>query len=367
MVGYSVSGGYIYHLIKYDSHGRELWSRIYSGGEFGRACAVAVDLQDNIVVTGVSNSDFYTRKYSPEGRLLWSRRLDGGGTEEAASVAVDSQGDIVIAGSSNRIRQSADDIDYYILKLTPKGDVLWEWDYDGFGSDAAWGVAIDSQNRIVITGYSQRNGDYDYYTVKLAPAGRKLWARRLDKGNRDLALGVAIDPSDNIIVTGTTAREGNKDYLTAKYDPQGKLLWEVSYDSSREDVAYGVATDSKENVIVAGTSLGDYHVLKYSDGYLPKGSYISSLHSFGGWARLRTLETDAQLHRGELLARVETSDDRFATLKRARRFALRSGQVSYDLRDLGRARYARVRIYFRTEDPRASPLLFSLALKATVN
>jgi len=367
VAGYSVMSGYIYHLIKYDPTGRELWSRIYSGGEFGRACAVAVDPQDNIIVTGLSDSDFYTLKYSPDGRPLWARRLDGGGTEEAAAVAVDSRGNIVIAGGSNRLRRSGRGGDYYVAKLDPQGNVLWEWDYDGGGRDVARGVAVDARDNIIITGYSERNRDYDYYTIKLDPRGRRLWARRLDRSGRDLALAVAADRSANVIVAGTVAqgRDRDKDFYTAKYDPQGKLLWEVRYHCGKEDIAYGAAADSKGNILVAGTARGDYQLLKYSDGYLPQGSYVSSVHSFGEPVRLRSLEAEVELHRQRLLAEVETSDDRFATVKRARRFALGDGDRRYDISDLGRARYARLRLYFYTEDPELSPLLYSLAIKAT--
>ena len=365
VAGYSVMSGYIYHLIKYDPMGRELWSRIYSGGEFGRACAVAVDPQDNIIVTGLSDSDFYTLKYSPDGRLLWTRRLDGGGTEEAAAVASDSRGNIIIAGGSNRLRRSGDGGDYYIAKLDPQGNMLWERDYDGGGSDVARGVAVDAQDNIIITGYSERNGDYDYYTIKLDPQGRQLWARRLDRGGQELAFAIAADRAANVIVTGGIDRGGNKDFYTVKYDPQGKLLWEVWYDRSAEEGAYGAAADSAGNILVAGTALGDYQLLKYSDGYLPRGSYASAVHSFGAWVRLREMEAETSLHGQEILVEIETSDDRFATVKRARRLALGDGCRSYDISDLGRARFARVRLYFYTKDPELSPLLYSLAIRAT--
>ena len=365
IAGYSLVGGYIYHLLKYDPAGNELWSRIYNGGESGCALAVAVDPWDNIVVAGLSNSDFYTLKYSSDGRLLWRKRLDGGGTEEAAAVATDSEGNIVIAGGSNRIWQRADDSDYSVIKLGPRGDVLWKWEYDSGGNDVARGVAVDPQDNIIITGYSEWNGDYDYYTVKLDPQGRELWARRLDHGGQELAFAVAVDRSDNVIVTGTTDQGGNKDLYTAKYDPQGKLLWETAYGPSTEDRAYGVAADSKGEILIVGTSLGDYQLLKYSDGYLPQGSYASPVHAFDGWARLRSLEAVATLHRQKLLAEIETSDDRFATVKRTQRLVLSDGHRRYDISGLGRARFARVRLYLRTADPEESPYLHSLVIRAT--
>lgn len=372
VVGYSVTGGYTYHLIKYDPQGRELWSRVHGGGEFGGALAVAVDLQDNIIVAGLVNSDLYLLKYSPSGRLLWRERLDCGGTEETAAVAVDSGGNIVVAGGSNRNRRSVDDSDYCILKLGPRGQRLWERSYDKGGSDVATAVAIDPQDDVIVTGYSEHGGypndghrDYDFYTLKLDPQGRELWARRLDRGFRELAYGVAVDRLSNVIVVGRADRGSDQDLYTVKYGPQGELLWETAYDCSAEEAAYAVAADSTGSVLVAGTSLGDYQLLKYSDGYLPRGSWASPVHPFGGWARLRRVEAEAELQGQEILAEVETSDDRFATVKRRARLTLEEGRRSYDIGGLGRARFVRVRLYLRTADPQRSPLLHSLAIRAS--
>ncbi|MFQ6090812.1 MAG: hypothetical protein ACE5LD_05175, partial [Candidatus Bipolaricaulia bacterium] len=364
VVGYSVTSGYIYHLIKYDPAGRELWSRVHGGGEFGGALAVAVGPGDEIVVTGLANSDLYLLKYGPAGRLLWRKRLDCGGTEETAAVDIDSRGNIVIAGGSNRNRRSGADGDYCIVKLDPQENMLWERDYDSGGSDVAQGVAIDYRDNVIVTGYSKRSGDYDFLTLKLDPQGRELWARRLDRGGRDLAMAVAVDRAANVIVAGRADRGSDQDIYTVKYDSQGRLLWETAYDCSAREAAYGVAADSQGSVLVAGTSLGDYQLLKYSDGYLPQGSYASPIHPFDGWARLRRMEAEAELQGQEILAEIETSDDRFATVKRTARLALGEGRRSYDISGLGRARYARVRLYLRTADPGRSPLLHSLVIKA---
>ena len=367
VAGYSVTGGYIYHLIKYDPAGRKLWSQVRGGGEFGRALAVAADPQDNIIIAGLVNHDFYLLKYSSSGRFLWQERLDCGGTEETTALAIDSQGNIIVAGGSNRSRRGIGDSDYCVVKLDPQGNMLWKWDFDGGGSDIAQGVAIDPQDNVIVTGYSERNGDFDYFTVKLDPQGRQLWARRLDRGGQELAFAVAADHLANVIIAGGIDRGGNKDFYTVKYDPQGRLLWEVWYDYSAEEEAYGVATDSKGSMLVVGTALGDYQLLKYSDGYLPQGSYASAVHSFGGWVRLREMEAEASLHGQEILAEIETSDDRFVTVKRTARLTLDEGRRSYDISQLGRARFARVRLYFRTTDPQRSPLLHSLVIRAAAS
>jgi len=365
VVGHSLLGGYTYHLVKYDPQGRPLWSRLVATGEEGHPWAVTTDLEGNIIVSGFLNSDCYLLKYSPEGELIWARRHDGGGTERAYGVATDQEGNIIVVGSTNRLRYpTGDDSDYYIVKYDPEGRVLWERRQGGGGTDIARGVATDLKGNIIVTGYVEVGGDLDYYTLKYSPEGQLIWARRHDTGGRDRALAVATDSQGNIIVTGVVAKGEGEDYYTLKYDPAGRLLWGVAYDGSPRDVVSGVAVDSHDSIIVVGRSRDDYHLLKYSDGYLPEGSYLSPAHGFGGWTLLRRFTARAELHQQRIVATIESSDDRFATVKRHLTLELADGERAYDIRSLGRARYVRVRFELSTEDPQVSPLLWGFSIEA---
>ena len=53
-----------YLTIKYDNNLNILSSDIYDGGSSNRANAVAIDIDDNIIVTGSCNNDYFTIKYN---------------------------------------------------------------------------------------------------------------------------------------------------------------------------------------------------------------------------------------------------------------------------------------------------------------
>jgi uncharacterized delta-60 repeat protein len=251
-----------YYTVKYDSNGNHLWNRT---GVSGRAWAVAVDSLDNVIVTGESSGrDIITIKYDSNGNLLWTQIYSGLGDDFAYGVAVDSADNVIVSGESDLDATGADD--YVIIKYDSSGNLLWTRTSDGRGEEA-WGVAVDSVDNIIVTGYTQQG--IDYLTIKYDSNGNKLWERTYEGGANDFGFHVAVDSADNIIVTGESYLAGNTDYYTIKYDSNGNILWTARYDGGNSDIAWGVAVDSQDDVIVTGQSYNgvnfDFTTVKYID------------------------------------------------------------------------------------------------------
>jgi len=234
--------------IKYNSNGNMLWIATYGGH------GVAVDSNDNVIVTGGSG----TIKYNSDGNMLWIATYGGHG------VAVDSNDNVIVTGELYG--------GYYTIKYDSNGNQLWAKTYVYDEDDVAYGVAVDSSDNVIVTG-ELSSGMGGYYTIKYDSNGNQLWAKTyVGQQAYDYASGVAVDSNDNVIVTGTS-HLGNADYYTIKYDSDGNQLWAKTYDGGSSDDAIGVAVDSNDNVIVTGASyLGgnwDYYTIKYdSNGNL---------------------------------------------------------------------------------------------------
>lgn len=236
---------YDYYTIKYNSRGNELWNRTYDSGGSDEAHGIAVDLADNIIVTGYCQLNYYTIKYTPNGTELWNSTYNSGGDDLAFAAAVDSESNITVTGRSND--------NYYTIKYDPNGTELWNRTYNGTGFDEATGVAVDSDDNIVVTGYSMNatgNSTNDYYTIKYDPNGNEIWNVTYDSGGNDCAQEVALDSEGNIAVTGgSIALGGNSTwyYCTVKYYPNGTEFWTepvtyhspYTYTSPGEDVGTG--------------------------------------------------------------------------------------------------------------------------------
>lgn len=276
----SPDAGYDYATIKYDPEGNQLWATRYSGPGDDRATALALDSFGNVFVTGYSSNattsyDYLTIKYDSNGKELWTRRYDGPihYQDRANALAVDQAGNVYVTGYSMGFHTGRD---YATVKYDPEGNELWVARYNGpeKTEDSASAVAVDNLGNVYVTGTSSNAvSGADYLTVKYDAAGNQLWANPYNgPGNAsDMANTLVVDVSGNVYVTGTSADTVNgTDYATIKYDSAGNQIWAARYDGEgkADDCATGLALDAAGQVYVSGSSTGagtgtDYATVKY--------------------------------------------------------------------------------------------------------
>jgi uncharacterized delta-60 repeat protein len=284
VTGRSYGGGsdYDYVTIQYSSTGAPLWTNRYNGPGNGGdvATAVAVDSSNNVIVTGSSFdaqglSDYATIKYSSAGVPLWTNRYNGplDGSDSANALAVDGNNNVIVTGCSPNPYSSGN---YATIKYSSAGVPLWTNIYNGpaNGDDQAQAVAVDGSNNVIVTGYSTGSGSaYDYATIKYSSAGVPLWVSRYNgPGNRDdKARAGAVDGSNDVIVTGYSYNGTNNDYVTIKYSGAGVPLWTNRHNGpdNGNASAYAVAVDGSNNVIATGGSGSDYATIQYSSAGAP--------------------------------------------------------------------------------------------------
>ncbi len=276
------SSNYDYVTVKYNSHGDTVWTAIYNGesNDDDKAFGIAVDDAGNVYVTGYSYSsrsgyDYLTIKYNSSGTQQWAARYDGTGNDEdkAFGIAVDNDGNIYVTGKS---KGSTSGFDYVTVKYASDGSTLWTDRYDGSSSsdDEADAITIDKLGNIIVTGFSYDNtSGFDYATIKYSSSGERQWVARYtgSGNNEDKAFGIATDADCNVFVTGSSAGSNGTDYLTVKYNSSGTELWTASYNGTGngDDKAFGIATDADGSVYVTGESMGDgsnfdYATVKYN-------------------------------------------------------------------------------------------------------
>jgi len=176
----------VYATVKYDSAGNQLWAGSYSSGlGFDISRAVVADSQGNVIVTGscgpnLNTTGFVTVKYSPDGVELWVRHYDGpgAGNDDPCGLAVDVEGNIYVTGVSYNADFSKD---YATLKYSPAGLLLWEARYPT-GYDALHDVprqdivqfrllALAPWDNILMCGpYRHSDGNVDYLIIKYRQA-----------------------------------------------------------------------------------------------------------------------------------------------------------------------------------------------------
>ncbi|HBE72332.1 MAG TPA: hypothetical protein DDW52_29710, partial [Planctomycetaceae bacterium] len=234
-----VIGGYLYvdsearsefAVAKYESDGSELNTTFGEQGitafgfgnnhdDYGRDLEIASD--GSIFVAGSTydrtnsslstNGDFAAIKLDSDGNVVWSFRHDGGErSEQAYASAIDSENRLLLAGYSGSNSFST-------LRVTSTGNLdlafgggIVETNFSG-GSSYANSVVTDSSGSVFVSGYAyQQSTDYDFAVVKFledgsldADFGESGTARIDIFGDYDYARDIALQDDGRIVIAGT--------------------------------------------------------------------------------------------------------------------------------------------------------------------
>lgn len=142
--------------------------------------------------------------------VWWNKTYDSGFDDHAYGIAVDSNNNVIVAGY---VTNADTTTDLFITKYDTNGNVVTGWPktYDGgvVADDVATSIAIDSNNNIIVAGRSSNGTDFDFIIIKYNPDGTPFWsgldgvggiAKIYDGGDIDSANGVAVDLSDDSII-----------------------------------------------------------------------------------------------------------------------------------------------------------------------
>jgi uncharacterized delta-60 repeat protein len=200
-----------------------------------------------------------------------SADIDHGGIADGKSIAVQNDGKIVVAGYAGVGR--ADQI--ALVRYNMDGSLDKSFNGTGKvitavgdGDCKGQGLALQSDGKIVVAGYSFKPGGKDraeFTVLRYNPDGT------LDSGfgesgkvmseiggSSDSANSVALQDDGKIVVAGYTFAPGNNDFAVARYDANGSLdtsfngTGKATADFSKLDYGRSVAALSDGKIVVAG-------------------------------------------------------------------------------------------------------------------
>ncbi|HDS59478.1 MAG TPA: PKD domain-containing protein, partial [Thermoplasmatales archaeon] len=287
-------GKWIIQTEKYAaSDGHLMWSKKFSEYNYNIGKDVVVDSNDNVIVVGSANTsafngfDYILVKYSKDGSKLWHKTYHNKFYDTPWRAAVDSANNILVTGMSFKIDfQTGFSGDYWTLKCDSSGSLLKQATLDLSNADLGFGIAIDSNNDVIVTGSTNYNDQLAYCTLKYDSNLNKIWGPKYyaNSGENNSAAGVAVDSGNNIYVIGGSETDQDKDYLMVKYDSNGNYKTAIYRPFTKQvggdvrdcsDDALGIAIDSQNNVVVTGTSCENFCTIKYN----------SQLNEVTGWPK----------------------------------------------------------------------------------
>jgi hypothetical protein len=226
--------------------------------------------------------------------FVYSTHLGGGGGEAGWAIAADHAGNVYVTGDTNatafplskkplqKVYGGATDI--FVTKLSPDGSkILYSTYLGGSDADVGYGIALDSQGNIYITGDTSSTdfplvnplqkklaGAPDIFVAKLSADGaRLLYSTYIGGSKGERGNGIAVDSQGNAIVAGYTNSTdfptasphqkefagGNSDCIVFKLNPSGSAFVYSTYlggGNDRPDIASAVAVDAAGNAYVTG-------------------------------------------------------------------------------------------------------------------
>ena len=232
------------------------WERCLGGSKDEHAQSVQQTADGGYVVAGYAYSndgnvsgnhggkDFWIVKLEPSGKLDWQKCLGGSSDDEASSVRQTADGGYIVAGYTESndgdvkgLHGKEGTADFWVVKLGPSGNKIWQKCLGGSGDDEASSVRQMADGGYVVAGYTNSNngdvsgkhGEKDYWIVKLDESGNKKWQKCLGGTRDDYAQSVQQTVDGGYVVAGFTA--SNDGDVSGKHD--GFDFWIVKLDNSR--------------------------------------------------------------------------------------------------------------------------------------
>ena len=211
----------------------------------------------------------------------------GGSVNHATSIAIDSNGKINVAGFA----YIDGGYDFAVVRYNSNGSLDTSFGVDGkattdFGAsmDVTNAIAIDSNGKIILAGYSDIEGNYNFAVVRYNIDGTLDTSFSADGklttgigASNDVSTSIAIDENGKIVLAGYSVMSGGAvDFAVVRYNIDGTLDTsfsadgKVTTDIGDSDNARAVVIDGNGNIVVAGSSYlaylesNDFAVVRYN-------------------------------------------------------------------------------------------------------
>lgn len=285
-----------------------LYSSYYGGLGADDADVVTVDLAGNIYLgchanskglLGVNNQqydlsggiDAFVVKLNNEGsEVRYLAHLGGSKWDAVQGLVTDTEGNLYAVGTtySDDFPVNTDSLqpnfggesDAFVVKLNPKGKVIWSTFLGGNNNEDGRGIIIDKQGNVHVIGRTESEnfpvtegvlqsklaGGVDAFITTFDTNGKMISSTFLGGTNDDIGYSIALDNNDALYVAGTTnsinfplknaiqdKNQGENDIFLAVMDMSKKELEFSSYfGGTKEDKLYNVALDSLGNTFIMG-------------------------------------------------------------------------------------------------------------------
>ncbi|QQT46074.1 T9SS type A sorting domain-containing protein [Sphingobacterium multivorum] len=254
-------GNLDYWVVKLDSEGKIEWQKTF-GGIYADHLRSAVQTRDGGYLLGGSSnspesgnkteksygmSDYWVIRLDPKGEIEWQKVYGGDGDDQLQALLQTKDGNFLLAGSSssattgNKNASNGKGTDFWLLKIDPSGEIVWQKTYDNGQTDLLTSLEENKDGSLLLGGHAQsetyvtrkkdREGINDYIAIKTDDKGEEQWTRTVGSNGEDILRKVIETRDGGYILAGTSMGTPSRD----RYSGQGRNdFWVVKLKDKKK-------------------------------------------------------------------------------------------------------------------------------------
>jgi hypothetical protein len=292
---YRGNGGSDFLVIKTKANGSLDWSKTFGGTRDEEATSIAKTETGEYVIVGPTrsidgdanfngtnggilmirlkeNGNFVSRKIIPGGNQFTQDTFHYSNAFSKPVVKIAKGGNIYVGGTYERGVSPYLAKQFYLTKLTPTGDNLWEKFFGSELDDQLSNLAFASNGDILMVGSTTAlksqidgagNGNLDFLAIRVTSDGALLWQKAWGGDNIDVLHSVIENHTKNgFVLIGETSSTsgsvnstfGRKDAYFFEINTAGSVVWQNKFGGDGNDNLYGIIKDGSESYMAFGTS-----------------------------------------------------------------------------------------------------------------
>ncbi|NER09842.1 hypothetical protein SAMN06265375_101639 [Muriicola jejuensis] len=218
--------------------------------------------------------EFWGTKLNSQGEIEWRTYFGGTNNDRAHAVTRAHDGGYVMAGFSESddfdISDPRGSYDFWVVKVSEAGELIWEHSYGGTGIDIAQDIAQTEDGGYVITGstissdgdVSASHGESDIWVIRINAQGELLWERTYGGSGFDAAESIRPTRDGGFVIAGNSrssdqdlnTNAGENDLWILKVDSRGALVWAQAFGGTDLDFGFDTMETSDGAILVVGES-----------------------------------------------------------------------------------------------------------------
>ena len=233
-----------------------------------------------------AGGDVWAVKLSAVGNFEWSKYFGGSFTDTAFGVEKTADNCFIIVGSSDSddvdISDNKGSYDFWVLKISSSGTLLWEKSFGGTEIDEARAITSTTDGNFIIVGdtrssdvnVSNNNGAADLWMLKISPEGNLLWEKTIGATGFDVARSVSKSQDNGFVISGSSrssdggyTNQGQNDAWVLKTDANGNILWQKTVGGTEIDFFYDAVELNNLEIIAVGESSSSNGDIEENKGF----------------------------------------------------------------------------------------------------